>query len=334
MTAAGLTVSFRSKAVLSDVSFAAEDGRVTGFVGPNGAGKSTTIRALLNLVQPDSGTVLIDGVRFADAAVPMSLAGAVLDAASVHRGRTARNHLLSLALTNGISTRRVDEVMDVCGLSSVRSRRVGTFSLGMRQRLSIAAALLGDPRNLILDEPVNGLDPEGIRWVRDLCRHYASLGRAVLLSSHLMGELAVTADDLVVIARGRIIHTSTVAMFVAAHSRPCVRISTPDIGAFGAVMESFPRATVERIFWAEEGSPDCGVFRIRNVGLSELSRALAEGHVTVHGLVEERALLESAYLELACGCGDFASWGRSCPQETQMWAGPGNREGKRVEKGR
>ena len=224
----GLSKRFGAKSVLDHVSFTAEDGKVTGFLGPNGAGKSTTMRAALGLIAPDSGRALIDGRPFAEHRAPLRTVGAVLDAKSAHKGRSAYAHLLSIALTNGIPKRRVDEVMDLTGIAAVKTRKAGAFSLGMSQRLSIAAALLGDPHNLVLDEPINGLDPEGVKWVRDLCRYYAAQGRAVLLSSHLMSEVALTADNLVIIGQGRILETTTVADFVAEHSTRSLRVITPE----------------------------------------------------------------------------------------------------------
>ena len=223
-----ITKRFGAKTALNDVSFVAEDGKVTGFLGPNGAGKSTTMRCALNLIHANSGTSLIDGKPYAKIASPMTEVGAVLDAKSAHRGRTAYNHLYSLALTHGISKKRVDEVIDITGLTSVKTRKAGSFSLGMSQRLSIAAALLADPHNLILDEPINGLDPEGVKWVRELCKYYASQGRAILLSSHLMSEVALTADNLVIIAHGEILKRTTVQDFVNAHSQHAVRLVTPE----------------------------------------------------------------------------------------------------------
>ena len=223
-----LTKTFKGNKAIDGVSFVARDGRVTGFLGPNGAGKSTTMRAALGLIAPDSGQALIDGRPFVSNPAPMRAVGAVLDAKSAHKSRSAYDHLRALALTNGIPKRRVDEVISLTGLESVKKRKAGQFSLGMSQRLSIAAALLGDPRNLVLDEPINGLDPEGVRWVRELCRYYAAQGKAVLLSSHLMSEVALTADDLVIIGRGRVLETTTVTDFVAEHSRRSLRVATPE----------------------------------------------------------------------------------------------------------
>jgi ABC-2 type transport system ATP-binding protein len=200
-----LTKRYGSTTAVDDVSFTVQPGKVTGFLGPNGAGKSTTMRMIVGLDRPTRGTVTIDGRPYARLRSPLSEVGALLDAKAVHTGRSALNHLRALAATHGFPLTRVHEVIEMTGLQSVARKRVGGFSLGMGQRLGIAAALLGDPRTLILDEPVNGLDPEGVLWVRNLVRHAAAQGRTVFLSSHLMSEMALTADHLIVIGRGRII---------------------------------------------------------------------------------------------------------------------------------
>src|SRR5215218_3555955 len=199
--ARGLTKRYGDKVAVDDLSFTVEPGRVTGFLGPNGAGKSTTMRMIMGLDAPTSGTVTVNGVPFAEHRAPLREIGALLDAKAVHTGRSARNHLLAMAATHSISRRRVDEVIEMTGLGAVAKKKVKGFSLGMGQRLGIAGALLGDPQTVILDEPVNGLDPEGVVWVRNLVKHLASEGRTVFLSSHLMSEMALTADHLIVIGR-------------------------------------------------------------------------------------------------------------------------------------
>jgi len=211
----GLTKRYNGAAVVSGLSFTIRPGQVTGFLGPNGAGKSTTMRMILGLDHPTSGTVTVNGKRYASYTTPMHEVGALLDAAAVHGGRTARNHLRCLAKTNGISANRVDEVLGLVGLEKVAGKRPKTFSLGMRQRLGIAAALLGDPGVLMFDEPVNGLDPEGIAWIRNLMRSFAAEGRTVLMSSHLMSEMEYTADHLLVIGRGQLIADCGLAEFIA-----------------------------------------------------------------------------------------------------------------------
>ncbi|GGN71096.1 hypothetical protein GCM10010112_38140 [Actinoplanes lobatus] len=204
--------------VLHEVSFTARPGRVTGFLGPNGAGKTTTLRVLLGLDRPQGGTALIDGRRYADHDRPLTVAGALLDGSGAHRSRSARAHLRWVAASNGLPRSRVGEVLDLVGLSAEAGKRAGRFSLGMSRRLGLAAALLGDPPVLILDEPVNGLDPAGIRWMRTFLRDSAAAGRTVLLSSHLMGELAETVDDVVIIDRGRVVASGELAEVVGGHA--------------------------------------------------------------------------------------------------------------------
>ncbi|RSN13021.1 ABC transporter [Nonomuraea sp. WAC 01424] len=213
-----LTKRYDDTLAVDDLSFTVEPGHVTGFLGPNGAGKSTTLRMILGLDAPTSGLALVNGRRYASMRRPMHEVGALLDAGAVHGGRTAYNHLLCLAATNGIGATRVAEVLEQVGLTDVARKRVAGFSLGMKQRLGIAAALLGDPGVLLFDEPVNGLDPDGVRWIRDLMRSLACEGRTVLLSSHLMSEMALTAERIVVLGRGRLIAHATVADLTAGHA--------------------------------------------------------------------------------------------------------------------
>ncbi|MBB4905603.1 ABC transporter ATP-binding protein [Actinophytocola algeriensis] len=228
--ARGLTKRYGDKIAVDDLTFSVEPGRVTGFLGPNGAGKSTTMRLVLGLDSPTAGTVTVSGRRYADLVGPAHAVGALLDARAVHPGRTAANHLLAVAQTAGIGRKRVDEVLGEVGLANVAGRRAGTFSLGMSQRLGIAAALLGDPPVLMFDEPVNGLDPEGIRWIRTLMRDLAAEGRTVLVSSHLMSEMALTAQHLLVIGRGRLIADTDIEDFLRTHGTESVlvRSAEPD----------------------------------------------------------------------------------------------------------
>lgn len=212
-----LTKRYGPQVAVDGLTFDVPPGVVTGFLGPNGAGKSTTLRMMLGLDRPDTGEVLLDGQRYQDCPEPLRRIGALLDANAVHRGRTAYDHLLWLAQTNGIGRARVDQVIDLAGLGAAAKRRVGGFSLGMSQRLGVAAALLGDPEILLFDEPVNGLDPEGVLWIRNLLRGFAAQGRTVFVSSHLMSEMALTADHLIVIGRGRLLAEAGMAEFVAAH---------------------------------------------------------------------------------------------------------------------
>ncbi|MBT1164056.1 ATP-binding cassette domain-containing protein [Bifidobacterium felsineum] len=294
----GLSKRFKSKQALNNVTFTAEDGKVTGFLGPNGAGKSTTMRAMLGLIAPDSGQALIDGQSFTSLRAPMRAVGAVLDAKSAHRSRSARDHLLALAYTNNIPKRRVDEVIDMTGLTSVTKGKAGRFSLGMSQRLSIAAALLGDPHNLVLDEPINGLDPEGVKWVRELCRYYASQGRAVLLSSHLMSEVALTADDLVIIGQGRILETTTVRKFVAEHSTRSIRVVTPEPDKLKAIFASAQEVRVVSDQRTPADPPIGEVFRITGADLIAAARVFAQAGLVTYELIEEHASLEEAYMAL------------------------------------
>src|SRR5690349_9028056 len=227
----GITKRYGGRTAVDDLSFTVRPGVVTGFVGPNGAGKSTTLRIAVGLTRADRGEVLVDGRPYAAHPAPLRDVGALLDARAVHPRRTARRHLRVLAATNGIPSRRVEEVLELVGLADAADRLPGGFSLGMSQRLGIAAALLGDPATVLLDEPVNGLDPEGIRWVRELLRSLAAEGRTVFLSSHLMGEMALTADQLVIIGRGRLLADVSTAEFTRSLT-PAVRVRTPQPDRF------------------------------------------------------------------------------------------------------
>ena len=233
-----LTKSYGGKVAVDHLSFTVQPGRVTGFLGPNGAGKSTTMRLILGLDRPQSGSATIDGKPYSELPNPLRTVGALLEAKSVHPGRSARNHLLFLAQSQGLPAKRVDEVLDLVGLRAVAGKRAGTFSLGMSQRLGIAAAMLGDPRFLLLDEPVNGLDPEGVLWIRNLMKFLASEGRTILVSSHLMNEMAVTADHLIVIGRGRLIADSATADVIARSSEQSVRVRTPDAARLTSLIEA------------------------------------------------------------------------------------------------
>src|SRR5271155_488756 len=223
-----LTKRFGDKVAVDHLSFSVEPGRVTGFLGPNGAGKSTTMRLICGLDRPQSGTATIGGLAYAQLPRPLHTVGALLESRALHPGRSARNHLLFLAETQGFPDRRADEVLDLVGLTAVANKRAGGFSLGMTQRLGIAAAMLGDPQVLLLDEPVNGLDPEGIRWVRTLMRQLATEGKTIFVSSHLMNEMAVTADHLIVIGRGRLIANSSTEEFIQQSSERSVFVRAPD----------------------------------------------------------------------------------------------------------
>jgi ABC-2 type transport system ATP-binding protein len=285
----GLTKRYGPDTVVDDLSFTVDAGQVTGFLGPNGAGKSTTMRMILGLAAPTRGSVTIGGRRYADLPVPLTEVGALLDAGALHGGRTAYDHLLALAVSNGLPRRRVGEVLARTGLENVAGRRAGGFSLGMRQRLGIAATLLGDPRVLIFDEPVNGLDPEGIRWIRDFMRSLAREGRAVLVSSHLMGEMAQTADHLVVIGRGRLIADTSMTEFTRASGEGTVLVRTPDAGSFAMRLVA-AGATVR------EGLESSLI--VSGLGSADIGKLAAFHGVALSELTPQRASLEDAFMEL------------------------------------
>ncbi|MGV8973439.1 MAG: ABC transporter ATP-binding protein [Rhodoglobus sp.] len=285
-----LTKRYGPTMAVDGLSFTAHPGMVTGFLGPNGAGKSTTMRLIVGLERPTSGTATVDGQRYAHLASPLRSVGTMLDARSVHPGRTAFRHLLAQAHTHGISRARVEEVIAMTGLESVATRRAGTFSLGMVQRLGIANALLGDPRTLILDEPVNGLDPDGVLWVRRLVRDLASQGRTVLLSSHLMHELALCADRVVIIGNGRLLADASMQEIVDRSERAGtvrVRITDP---------ESVARALMEMGVESVPQGP--GVLHVRGATVDQVGAVAAACGATVLELAADTGSLEEAYLEL------------------------------------
>ncbi|MFD7335748.1 ABC transporter ATP-binding protein [Streptomyces violascens] len=280
------------------LTFAVEPGRVTGFLGPNGAGKSTTLRILLGLDRPTSGTALIGGRRYADLTEPLREVGALLDAQAAHGSRTARSHLLALAASNRIPVRRVAEVLEEAGVAGVAGRRIKTFSLGMRQRLGIAAALLGDPAVVILDEPSNGLDPEGIIWTRELMRGLAREGRTVLVSSHLMNETASFADHLVVLGRGRLLADTPMRDFIDSRIRPRVRLRTTEGARLRTLLlgKGFAPVQAEDGLWTVEGA------RVDDIG----PIAAREG-IPLLELANEEGTLEQAYLDLTADQAEYAS---------------------------
>jgi ABC-2 type transport system ATP-binding protein len=273
---------------------------VTGFLGPNGAGKTTTMRMILGLDHPNAGQVAIGGRRYRDLPAPLHEVGALLDAKAMHGGRTAYNHLLCLAQSNGIPKTRVDEVLAIVGLETVARRRAGGFSLGMGQRLGIAAALLGDPEVLMFDEPVNGLDPEGIVWVRTLMRGLAAEGRTVFVSSHLMSEMALTADHLVVIGRGRLIRDEGVNDFVASSSRQSVRVRSPQAAELAAHLQA-AGATVRPL--------TDGLSEVTGLDAAAVGELAAAHGVVLHELTPEKASLEEAFMELTSDTVEFHASG-------------------------
>jgi ABC-2 type transport system ATP-binding protein len=293
ITAEALTKRYGTTTAVEDLSFTAQPGTVTGFLGPNGAGKSTTMRMVLGLERPTSGAVLVDGCRYADLPAPLRTIGAMLDARSVHPGRTALRHLLALARTHAIPRSRVEEVIGLTGLESVAGKRVRGFSLGMAQRLGIAGALLGDPATLMLDEPVNGLDPDGVLWVRTLVRDLAAEGRTVFLSSHLMHELALCADRVVIIGRGRLLADASIQEILqrsAGAGLVRVRTTGPDL-----LVQALVRLGAD-----VAPQPD-GALHVRGLSAEEVGAAAGRVGVTVLELSAEAGSLEAAYLELTSG---------------------------------
>jgi ABC-2 type transport system ATP-binding protein len=287
--ARGLTKRYGDKVAVDDLSFTVRPGLVTGFLGPNGAGKSTTMRMILGLDAPTSGSVTVNGKPYRDHAAPLREVGALLEARSVHPGRRASQHLLALAQTCGIGRSRVDEVIDAVGLRQVARRRVGGFSLGMGQRLGIAAALLGDPRTIILDEPVNGLDTEGIRWIRSLLQGLAADGKTVFVSSHLMNEMALTAQHLIVIGRGRLIADTGVEEFIAGAARNLVRVRSTDPDGLAALLRS-PDVTVSR---AEDGA-----INVAGLSTDQVGTIAGAAGITLLELTAQQASLEEAFMDL------------------------------------
>jgi ABC-2 type transport system ATP-binding protein len=293
ITAHALTKRYGAATAVDHLTFEVQPGVVTGFLGPNGSGKSTTMRMVMGLDTPDSGSALIDGKPYAALRWPLRKVGALLDAKAIHPARTARNHLRWLALANDIPLRRVDEVLDQVGLSSVAGRRAGKFSLGMSQRLGIAAALLGDPAVLLFDEPVNGLDPEGIRWVRHFLRGMAAEGRTVLVSSHLISEMSLTADRLVVIGRGRLIAETSVHDFIARSGGGGVRLVTPDRPSFVAALGEAGGSVSE-----DDDDPVGGSVVVKGLSAPEIGDLGARLGLRVHELTPVTASLEDAFMEL------------------------------------
>jgi ABC-2 type transport system ATP-binding protein len=296
-----LTKVYGGKVAVDHLSFTIQPGRVTGFLGPNGAGKSTTMRLILGLDRPQSGSATIDGKRYTELVNPLRTVGALLEAKSVHGGRSARNHLRFLAQSQGLPTSRVTEVLDLVGLREVAGKRAGTFSLGMSQRLGIAAAMLGDPRVLLLDEPVNGLDPEGVLWIRNLMKHLAGEGKTILVSSHLMNEMAVTADHLIVIGRGKLIADAATQDVIAQGSQQSVRVQSPDAARLTPLIE------------AEGGTVAAGetptTLTVTGLPAPRIGELAASGGVVLHELSPQLASLEEAFMELTAGSLEFGQHG-------------------------
>jgi ABC-2 type transport system ATP-binding protein len=284
-----LTKHYGDKVAVDHLSFVVEPGQVTGFLGPNGSGKSTTMRLILGLDRPNFGSSVVFGKPYRQLAQPLRKVGALLEARAVHTGRTAYNHLLVLAQSQNLPRRRVDEVIDLVGLHSVARKRAGGFSLGMGQRLGIAAAMLGDPEVLVLDEPVNGLDPEGVLWIRNLMKQLAAEGRTVFVSSHLMNEMAVTAEHLIVIGRGKLIADCTTKEFIERSSEKSVLVRCPNapalteaVGREGGIVTP-----------AEEGA-----LRVTHLEASRIGELASQHRLVLHELTPQRASLEQAFMEL------------------------------------
>jgi ABC-2 type transport system ATP-binding protein len=285
----GLTKRYGDKTAVDRLSFVVEPGVVTGFLGPNGAGKSTTMRMIAGLDRPTSGTVRVNGKHYPEVAAPMSELGILLDARSVHPGLSARNNLLALARTAGIGRRRVDEVIELAGLAEVAGTRAGGFSLGMGQRLGVAAALLGQPRTVVLDEPVNGLDPDGVRWIRLLLKSLAAEGRTVFVSSHLMSEMAQTATRLVVLGRGRLITETSVEDFTSHATAGAVLVRTPETVRLGQVLAA-PGVTV-----TNDGTD---LLHVSGITAEQIGAAAWRAHLPVYELTPAHASLEEAFMQV------------------------------------
>ncbi|MGW3684108.1 ABC transporter ATP-binding protein [Streptomyces prasinus] len=305
----GLTKRYGEKVAVNNLTFTVRPGIVTGFLGPNGAGKSTTMRMMLGLDRPTAGDVRIDGKHYDRLRDPLKYIGALLDAKAVHGGRTAFNHLLCLAQSNGIPRRRVHEVLDTVGLTSVAGKKAKGFSLGMGQRLGIAGALLGDPRILMFDEPVNGLDPEGIHWIRTLMKTLASQGRTVFVSSHLMSEMALTADHLVVIGQGRLLADTSMADFIARHSRTYVRIRSPQRERLLDVLHEAGLTVVE------SGG---ATLEVDGTGAERIGELAARHRLVLHELSPQRASLEEAFMRLTAESVEYHAHS-DAPAPPQQW---------------
>ncbi len=294
--ASGLTKRFGDRVAVDDLTFTVRPGLVTGFLGPNGAGKSTTMRLLLGLDRPSSGGCLINGTRYGDFTAPLREVGALLEARAVHTGRSARNHLLAMAATNRIPRRRVDEVIGLVGLEEVARKRVGGFSLGMGQRLGVAAALLGDPGVLLLDEPVNGLDPEGIRWIRNLLKALAAEGRTVFVSSHLMSEMAVTATELIVVGRGRLIAAGTVQDLVHGASTGAVVVRTEQADRLASLLIGAGHVLTR---------PRPDTLQVSGIDSAAIGRIAARESIALIELTPQQATLEEAFMEITRDAVEF-----------------------------
>jgi ABC-2 type transport system ATP-binding protein len=295
-----LSKRYGDKLAVDGLDFVVQPGMVTGFLGPNGAGKSTTMRLIAGLDEPSGGSVRVNGRAYRSAVAPMAELGVLLEARAVHTGRSARNHLLALAQTNGISRRRVDEVIDMVGLREVAGKRVGGFSLGMGQRLGVASAMLGDPKVVVLDEPVNGLDPEGVLWIRNLLKALAADGRTVFVSSHLMSEMAQTATRLIVVGRGRLIADTTVEEFVARAAGSSVTVRSPEASRLRDLLLG-PDVTIT------SDQPD--VLHVQGLNAEQIGTVAWRAHLPVFELALHQASLEQAFMQLTDESVEYRSAG-------------------------
>jgi ABC-2 type transport system ATP-binding protein len=302
-----VTKRYGDKVAVDDLTFTVEPGVVTGFLGPNGAGKSTTMRMIAGLDEPTAGHVRVNGRDYRAATAPMRELGVLLEAGAVHKGRSAYNHLLALAQTNGIPRSRVDEVVDLVGLSGVARKRAGGFSLGMGQRLGIASSLLGSPDALVLDEPANGLDPEGVKWIRNLMRAHAAEGHSVFVSSHLMSEVALTADKLIVIGRGRLIADTSVAEFEARASSNLVTVRSPDADRLRDLLLG-PDVSAT--------SSEAGSLDVKGVDADRIGDIAFEHKIRLHELTPKRASLEDAFIKLTADAVEYHAWAGDEPSDT------------------
>lgn len=311
-----LCKTYDGKLVIDHLSFIVQPGVVTGFLGPNGAGKSTTMRLIVGLDRPTSGDAVIGGVHYVNLVRPLTVVGALLDAGATHKGRSAYDHLLYLSQTQGIARTRVDEVLELVGLREVAHERAGTFSLGMGQRLGLAGALLGDPRVLILDEPVNGLDPDGIMWIRQLVIHLAGEGRTILISSHLMSEMAATATDLIVIGRGRLIAACTTDQFIERSSKRSVLVVSPDATA------------LTELIAGAGGQVDVdvdGALIVRLIDAAHIGALASHGGLELHELTPQLASLEDAFMEQTHTSTEFGGNSTDSDRDPVAAASPGAR---------
>jgi ABC-2 type transport system ATP-binding protein len=296
-----LTKDYGDKRAVDGLSFTVRPGVVTGFLGPNGSGKSTTMRLILGLDAPSSGGVTVNGKPYREHPAPLHEVGALLEARSVHTGRSAYHHLLALAQTHGIPRRRVDELIDLVGLREVAGKRAGQFSLGMGQRLGIASALLGDPDTVILDEPVNGLDPEGIHWIRNLLKGLAAEGRTVFVSSHLMSEMALTAEHLIVIGRGRLIADTSVDGFIEMASANIVRVRSPEAARLHELLAS------DQVAFA---AGEADVLEVRGISAEQVGDLAFRSRIPIYELTAQQASLEEAFMNLTSDAVEFRTEGR------------------------